>query len=79
MAVNGTDGYITIKLNSHVRTVVTSLAFDSADYELQFNKEYISCGWPEEYHNGRMWLEVEDGSCRSIQNPLINFYPDSGT
>ena len=76
-AVNGTDGYITLKLNSHVRTVVTALAFDNEAYELNFNKEYNMCKAPEEYYNGRFYLRVEDGSCRSLRNPFVNFFPDS--
>ena len=76
---SATDTYITIKLNGHVRTVVRSLAFFDEGSTLEFNKEYEMCRRPEEYEDGRFWLRMDDGSCAELHNPLVHFYPDSGT
>jgi hypothetical protein len=77
---NSTDSYITIKLNGHVRTVVTSLAFSTnEEYELEFNKEYRMCHLPQEYADGWFWLVVDETSstCQALSNPLVQFYQDS--
>lgn len=78
---NSTDSYITIKLNGHVRTVVTSLAFSTnEEYELEFNRKYRMCHLPQEYADGWFWLVVNETSstCQALPNPLVHFYQDSG-
>jgi len=73
-----TDTYITIKLNGHVRTVISpDLAFENSEYTLVFNKEYEMCGRPEEYVAGRFWLRMDDDSCQILPNPVVHFYFDS--
>jgi len=75
---DGTDAYATIKLNGHVRTVVSpGLAFDNSEYTFELNKEYDMCKKPEEFVGGRFWLMMEDKSCQSLRNPLVNFHVGS--
>ena len=57
---------------------MTSLAFKAGSkYSLEWNKEYLMCSRPEEWAGGWFNLRMADGSCQSLPNPLVRFYPDS--
>ena len=71
---SATDSYITIKLNGHVRTVVTSIAFKDGT-PLQYGVTYEICNEPREYEGGDVKLEV-NGVCKTVPNPLVHFYED---
>ena len=67
-----------ITTTGHVRTVVTSLAFKvGSKYALEWNKEYVMCGRPEEWIGGSIFLRMADGSCQALPNPPVAFYPGS--
>ena len=77
---NEGDTYVTLKLNGHVRTVVSSLAFpDGSNYPLEFNREYKMCGLPTAREGGSFRLRVNEttNECQSLSNPLVQFFTDS--
>lgn len=77
---NEGDTYVSIKLNGHVRTVVSSLAFpEGSNYPLEFNREYEMCGLPTAREGGSFRLRVNEttGECQYLSNPLVQFFTDS--
>lgn len=69
------SGPFTLMLDGIVRTAVENMwIVDSgyADYKFNPNFDYIVCRDPEEFVNGRLWITLEDGTCRGTQNPPVN-------
>ncbi|KAL7482807.1 hypothetical protein ACHAW6_008462, partial [Cyclotella cf. meneghiniana] len=73
------DSFVTIKLNGHVRTTVStgSIVFDNISYIFEYNKEYEMCWLPEEKISGRVYLKMQDETCQWFSNPIIAFYSAS--
>lgn len=69
------SGPFTLVLDGIVRTAVEDMWIDETgytDYTFDPNFDYIVCRNPEELVNGRLWIKLEDGTCRATQNPPVN-------
>jgi len=63
-------------MNNIPRTVVSNISIVSSKYSnYTFNttREYVLCNSPEEWVGGRVYITIEDGSCQTILNPVLNF------
>ncbi len=71
------SGPFLLEFNGHIRTVVADIKIESAgydDYEFDPTYNYKLCAHPPELRlNGRLFIELENGSCVKTKNPPINF------
>mmetsp|Transcript_1433 Transcript_1433/g.2264 ORF Transcript_1433/g.2264 Transcript_1433/m.2264 type:complete len:3782 (+) Transcript_1433:192-11537(+) len=71
LTYNGPGPYV-VQLDGNPVTVVEDVQLDDG-HVFDANLTYITCGRPEEFVGGRMYLRTEDGTCLSSQNPVVNF------
>ncbi len=71
------EGPFQLEVDGWLRTVVDNLTILDVEYSgYAFNSsfDYVLCKRPEETVGGRLFLQIEDGSCVAVvQNELINF------